>query len=93
MDVDTPPLTLQIAPLPIEDGRLFVSYVPSCNPVDGNGTALDVADEFTPTVKYGVLSDMFAKIGRANDPVRSQYCSDRFQMGIEIAQLLLKGFK
>jgi len=93
MDGDATPLTIQLAPLPSEDGRLEVTYVPSCNPIDGNGTSLDVADEFAPTVKYGVLSDMFSKVGRANDPIRAKYCSDRFQMGVEIAQALLKGFK
>lgn len=93
MDTEATPLTIQVAPLPIRDGTLEISYVPTCNPVDGNGTDLDVAEEFTPTIKYGVLSDMFSKVGRANDPVRAQYCSQRFQMGVEVAQLLLKGFK
>ena len=93
MDGEATPLVIQIAPIPNTDGTLEISYVPSCTPIDGNGTDLTVANEFVPTVKYGVLSDMFSKVGRANDPVRSEYCSQRYQMGIEIAQTLLKGLK
>lgn len=93
MDGDTPALTLQIAPAPSIDGTLGVSYVPTCTPLTGNGVDFDIAEEFTPTVKYGALSDMFSKIGRAQDPARAEYCTKRYQMGVEIAQTLLKGFK
>jgi hypothetical protein len=91
MDGEAPPLTLQIAPLPDEEGTLTVYYVPSCEPVDGNGSDLAVPDEFSPTLKYGALCDLLSKVGRANDPTRADYCAQRFQLGIEIAQTLLKG--
>lgn len=92
MDRDVPTLTIQLAPIPSVNGTVEVMYVASATDLNGAGASLSILDEFMPTLKYGILADMFSKVGRAHDPVRSTYCEQRYQMGEEIAQLLLKGF-
>jgi hypothetical protein len=92
-DADTEPLTIRIMPVPDDDGTLQIYYVPLGAPLDGSGELMTVPDEFVPSVKYGLLSDMFAKVGRAHDPGRAKYCQDRFSLGIELGNLLLGGWK
>lgn len=93
MDGDVPTLTIQVAPVPIEDGSIEVIYVANCDPVNGNGVDFTVVDEFMPIIKYGVMADMLSKVGRAQDMKRAEYCEKRYQMGIEIARILLKGYR
>jgi hypothetical protein len=92
-DVDPATLTLRIMPVPSVPGTLEVLYVANCTAVTGDGLTLDLPDDFLPNIKYGVLSDMFSKVGRANDPIRAEYCQQRFDLGIEIVNILLKGYK
>ncbi len=93
LDVDTPVLTIKLAPLPDEDGTLQVHYVPMGALMDGTGELVTLPDEFMSAVKYGVLADMFAKVGRATDAGRSGYCQKRYQLGVDIAKMLLNGWK
>lgn len=92
MDQDAPLGTLQVAPTPDLDGTLHVWYIAEPPAVDGNGTDLLIADEFASTIKYGTMADMLSKIGRAGDP-RAKYCNERYNLGIEVAQMLLKGIR
>lgn len=93
MDAEVPTLTVQIAPTPDAAGTLELIYIASCDVISGDGVDLTVANEFVPTIKYGALADMFSKVGRSHDPIRAEYCQQRYQLGIEIAQTLLKGFR
>lgn len=93
MDGDTPSLIIQIAPVPSVDCTLELIYIANCTALLGNGATLDVADEFIPTIKYGALADMFGKVGRAHDPIRAQYCEERYNLGVEMTRTLLKGFR
>lgn len=94
MDADQPSLTLKIAPLPDTDGTIQIHYVPLAAALDGDGELFTLPDEFvTPVIKYGVLADMFSKVGRANDPARAEYCSKRYGLGLEIARMLIAGFQ
>lgn len=89
----TPVQTLTLAPTPDEDGTIQIQYVPFGALLTGDGEIITLPDECVPTLKYGMLADMFSKVGRANDPTRAQYCMQRYQMGIEVTNMLLKGFK
>lgn len=86
------PITIRIMPIPDTNGTLQVHYVPYAALLTGAGEIFTLPDEFVPPVKYGALADMFTKVGRANDPVRAEYCDKRYQLGIEIARLLVGGF-
>lgn len=92
MDVDTEVLTIKIAPLPDDDGTLQIHYVPLAALLDGTGELMTIPDEFVPTVKYGALADMFGKVGRAMDE-RAGYCQQRYEMGVEVAKMMLNGWK
>jgi hypothetical protein len=47
-----------------------------------------VSDEFVPTIKYGALADMFAKIGPAHNPVLAQACEERWGEGLAMGALM-----
>lgn len=83
---------IRIAPFPSETaGVIELWYIPLGAPLNG-AEILTVPDELAPSLKYGTLADMLKKDGRAKDDTRSQYCEERFQMGIEAAALILDGF-
>lgn len=89
---EEPTLNIRIAPLPDEAGALQVYYVPIGAQFDGTGEIFTVPDEFVPTVKYGALADMLGKVGRGMDP-RAEYCNQRYALGVEVANMLLTGWK
>lgn len=86
------PTTLEIMPAPTTDGTLQIHYTPYAALLTGDGELFTVPAEFVTGIKYGALEDMLSKVGRANDPPRAQYCRSRFQLGIEVARLLVGGF-
>jgi hypothetical protein len=87
-----PTLTFYIAPTPDTDGELRLLYIHTGTAFTGSGIAATVQDEIVPTLKYGTMADMLNKVGRANDPSRSQYCEDRFQHGIDAILTLINGY-
>lgn len=93
MDAETPTLTIQLAPTPDTDGTLEVIYIANNPQITADGATLPFADEFCTFVKYGVMADMFSKVGRAHDPIRAEYCQQRFDLGIEATRILLNGFR
>lgn len=88
-----PTLTIDIAPIPSTAGTMIIYYVPQPVELGGSGEIFTVPDEFVPSVKYGAMSDMLSKMGRAHDPSRASYCMQRYVLGQEIASMLLKGWK
>lgn len=93
MDSNSPPLTIKIAPKPSQNGVIRLHYVPYSPAIDGTGERIVLPSEYVPALKYGILADMFSKVGRANDPARADYCTQRYQLGIELSRMLLKGWK
>lgn len=87
------PITLQVIPIPAANGTLQVHYVPYAGVLDGSGQLLTLPPEMAHVLKYGALADMFSKVGRAQDTARAEYCAQRFQLGVEVARLLVEGFK
>lgn len=89
---DATPLTIFIAPIPNEAGTLQIYYIPTSAQLDGTGEIYTVPDECVPSIKYGILADMFGKVARGHDP-RELYCRGRYQLGIDVTRMLLKGFR
>ncbi len=87
------PITLKLMPVPDEDATIQIHYVPMSSELTGDGEVFTLPTEFVHFIRYGALADMFSKIGRAQDPHRAEYCAKRYQMGVEIARLLVKGFE
>lgn len=96
-DEDSPLLSIRLAPLPHINGRLLLLYIPQAAPIVTEGEhvndQLTIPAEYVHAVcKYGVLADAFGKDGRGASPEKAQYCAGRFQLGVEMAGILLQGW-
>ncbi len=87
-----PTLVIGIAPIPDSNGSIELQYVATGTNLTGSGASLTAQDEMVPTIKYGIMADMLSKVGRAHDPIRAQYCDERYEMGIEAVKALINGF-
>lgn len=86
--IGTPPLQIQLSPVPIDAGELDILSVRTgadFNPSAG-ATLLGVPDNLAWVVKWGTLSDLFSKDGESRDNGRAAYCEQRWQDGCEIAR-------
>ena len=82
-------LEIRLVPVPSSAGTLDFIYVQNLAAVTNNCAILPFPDEWVMFIKYGVLSDMLAKEGEANDPVRSKYCEQRYMEGVQLARLYM----
>lgn len=86
--IGPPPLTLQLSPVPIASGQLELITVNAGADLDPTtGVVLGVPDNFSWAVKWGALSDLLSKRGQAFDPLRQQYCEQRWQQAEEIIRI------
>src|SRR5208282_926816 len=85
----SPPLTVQLGPVPINTGQLDIVPVnigPALNPAAG-ATVLGIPDDLSWVVKMGALADLLGTDGLPRDPDRAKYCEDRWQQGCELARI------
>ncbi len=82
--------TFSIVPPPTAVGLLHLFAVVVGALLDRSGITMDTPDEWIPTVRFGILEDMFAKQGEAYDEVRAGYCKERWQEGIDSAKAILE---
>lgn len=84
---ETPPLVLQIAPVPSTAATLQTLSI-NRGPVVVPGTAvsLGVPNDFAWVVLFGALMELLNKDGLAYDPARAGYCQARWEHGIEQAK-------
>src|SRR5512135_719505 len=78
----SPPLTVQLAPAPIDTGSMDLLTVNSGAVLTG-GVALGIPDDFAWVVKWGALADLLGMDGQARDPDRATYCEMRWRQGVE----------
>jgi hypothetical protein len=83
---DTPPLSVQLAPIPSDNGTLETITVNTGATLDGSGVLLGIPDDFSFVVKFGALADLLQKDGPARDPARAKYCNERWQQGVAAAK-------
>lgn len=94
MDYETPTLQIQVAPAPDVAGHIELLYVPASLDVDGTGNPLTIPDTFAlPVLKYGELAELFGKDGRGKNPEKAAYCEMRYQLGVEVAAIILAGWE
>ncbi|SRR6266568_2439873 len=86
-----PQQTLGVAKTPLNDGVIGLLYIALATALDGSGIALAVPDDFTPYILYGTLAELLSSDGPSFDPVRAQYCTQRYNEGIELCRLILGG--
>jgi len=85
-----PPYTLQLIPAPQANGQvemLAVNATSGLGTVGGAGTLLRVPDDYSWAVKFGMMADMLAKSGQAQDLLRADYCEKRFKQGVALARM------
>jgi hypothetical protein len=85
-----PPLQLQLAPVPITNGQLELLTVDSGDDLDPTTTAtiLPIPDDLTPALKWGALADLLGMDGLARDPIRADFCEQRYQQFVQLARQL-----
>lgn len=92
LDFDADTLTLRLAPLPDVSGTLELLYVAAPTQATGANRTLSLPDEFCDVVEWGVLADLLGKVGRGADPGRAQYCTERFDLGETVTEIILGGW-
>lgn len=91
-EVEEPPKTLEVAPGATDVlGIAEILYTSVGDELLNSDINFSVPDEFVHYIKWGVISDMLSKPGRAFDPERSVYAEQRYQEGVVAARLLIRG--
>lgn len=91
-DVETPSRTMRLVPAPATPAPLLLYYVPRAAVLTGMGEWCTVPDEVSrTTLQYGILADLLGKTGRGQDLPRAGYCRGRWQLGVEVTNILLQG--
>lgn len=84
-----PPLRFQIAPVPVSNGQLELLTVDSASLDPANSaTILGIPDDLTPAIKWGALADLLGADGIARDPIRAQFCEQRYMQYVQLARML-----
>jgi hypothetical protein len=83
----TPPLTVQLAPIPTAAGTLdLIAVVEEATLNDPpTGTLLGIPDDWAWVVKFGTLAELFRRDGLGYDPERAAHCEARWRLGIQMA--------
>jgi hypothetical protein len=80
-------------PAPTSAGTVWLHFVPRLPNLDATGERLSVIGELGDAVKWGVLADMLGKPGRMHDPQRAEYCDQRYQELVGLAQQMVEGIE
>lgn len=84
---ETPPLTLQIAPIPTTVADMdLVTVNRGSVVVPGVAASLGVPNDWAWVVIFGALFELLNKDGLAYDPARAAYCQARWTHGIQQAK-------
>ena len=92
-DAHHPTRVFEIIPGPDDIGQLGLMTVNRPTTLAGTGTLLEVPEEFASYVLWGALGELLGSEGEAADPQRASYCRQRYQEGIDLAQILLGGIE
>lgn len=83
------PLMIQLSPPPRDQGNLLVLTTTSGGLLGQSTGAivLGVPDDLSWVVKFGALANLFAQDGPGQDLSRAQYCTQRWNDGIQLARI------
>jgi len=91
LEDDQPQQVVELAATPINPGVISLLYVQLATTLTGAGVALSIPDDWTPYILWGTLAELLSSDGQAFDPLRAQYCSRRYEEGVELARVVLGG--
>jgi hypothetical protein len=84
----SPPVTLQIAPPPLDLGTLELIVVQSPVSIDpATNTLVYIPDDTVWIPQWGAISDLMLREGEAKDTVRGQYARMRYEHGARATML------
>jgi len=84
---ETPPLILQMAPVPVTPGTLRLDTINRGSVVvPGTPASLGVPNDWAWVVVFGALFELLNKDGLAYDPGRAAYCKARWEHGVLMAK-------
>lgn len=86
-----PTLSVDVVKAPSDAGTLGLLYTALSVALDGSGIKLSVPDEFAWVIYWGAIADVLEADAESFDPERSAYAESRYQMGVELARLMLQG--
>jgi hypothetical protein len=81
-----PVLAFDVDKAPTDPGAYDVIALLSGPQFGSSPSLLGVPDDWSMILKYGALADLLAREPEATDRVRSQYCLQRFTLGIQMMQ-------
>jgi hypothetical protein len=85
----TPPLQVQLFPALLDVGNLdMVSLNTGADLDPTSGVLLGIPDDLSWVVKWGALADLLNKDGPGRDVIRAAYCEERWNFGLDLANLL-----
>ena len=80
-----PPLSFDVTRIPPYHGLFEVLTVNAGNAlVATQPTVLGVPDDWSWVIKWGAMTHLLGREGLAKDPLREQYCEQRYQQGLEL---------
>lgn len=84
---ETKPIQIQFIPAPANSGTLNLIHVSSLNLTVVDATSFAVPDEWVHALKYGTMYELLSTYSEGFDPIRSQYCLERYNQYLRIAGL------
>lgn len=84
--VESMPGTLVLVPPPAGPGSIHLTYAQTLALATADGTSLALPDEFAFAVKYGAMYEAMSTNSQGYDPIRSKYCSERYDAAIELSK-------
>lgn len=80
-----PPLSFDVDYIPPVPGNFEVLTVDAGSALSSAAaTVLGIPDDWSWVVKFGALSELFNRESNAKDPLRAQYCEQRYREGLAL---------
>ncbi len=86
---ETQPLEIQLYPSPLSSGRVNLQFIQSLSLTPPNSTTrFLIPDEFASALKWATLYELLSTDGQGYDPIRAQYCLERYNQLITATQIM-----
>lgn len=84
----TPPLQVQLAPVPVDIGTLELLVVQTGAALDpATGVILGLPDDLTWGIKWGTIADILNVDGLSLDPDRTAFAQSRYDLAVALAKI------
>lgn len=84
---ETRPVQIQFIPPNANTGTINLIYVESLNLTITDNTSFAIPDEFVHALKYGCIYELLSTYNEGFDPIRAQYCLERYNQYLTVAAI------